>query len=393
MSDRPVIGILGATGAVGRAAVCELRDLGYTELRLGGRRLDPLEQVLREELGGTGTAMRADLEDARSVVAFSESCSTVLNCAGPTYRWKAAAARAALEAGAPCVDVAGDDPAAEELTRERAAEDAGRAVVLSAGVMPGLSSILPRWLAAQELDTVAELTAYCGGLEPCTPTVAEDLMLSLTTGGAQGASYGEPLAAWRFGHRQPRALRADENTEAPGFAGRVALQPFLSTETERLATTLGLDRVDWFNVHPGPRSRAVMNLLPVMLAQGVDRPGPAARLMRDADLDLAGRSPYYVMDFTLTGTVAGARAHRRLSMRTTSSYRLTAVVGALAADAVVRGTVPTGVHFACDVLDPATVATYLVTSGAVSRFARSLPAPLPVGGTGHAEAALEEGSL
>ncbi|MYS56904.1 epimerase, partial [Streptomyces sp. SID6013] len=67
--------------------------------------------------------------------------------------------------------------------------------VLSAGALPGLSGLLPRWLARQGLDSAATLTAYCGGLETCSPTVAHDLMLSLSSGGADGAAYGEPLAA------------------------------------------------------------------------------------------------------------------------------------------------------------------------------------------------------
>jgi hypothetical protein len=374
MTSGQVIGVLGASGAVGRAAVRELRDLAAGELLLGGRRLDALRTVVDRDLAGRAQAVRADVSAPASLAAFAERCDVVLNCVGPTYRLKDTVAAAALRAGAHCVDVAGDDPAAEALLSSGDPATGGRSVVLSAGTLPGLSSILPRWLA-RGLDAAVTLSAYCGGLEPCSATVAEDLMLSLTTGGAGGAAYGESLAAWRAGRRQSRVLHPVEDGEAPGFPGRVALQPFLSAETERLATDLGLDRVDWFNAHPGQQVRALLSRLPASLAVGESRHELAERMMLAARLDLAGRAPYYVMHFALTGSSQAAPAARRLTLHASSSYRLTAAVGALAVDALLRGDIPPGVHFACDVLEPETIVRWLAASGA---------ARLELAGEGHA---------
>ncbi|MBZ6192060.1 saccharopine dehydrogenase NADP-binding domain-containing protein [Streptomyces olivaceus] len=360
----PVIGVLGASGAVGRAAVRELRALGRTGLRLGGRTASALCAVAGEDPGGHDETVWADATAPDGLRAFTEGCDIVLNCVGPTYRLRATVAAAALAAGAHCVDVAGDDPAAEDLLKDGDPACEDRTVVLSAGALPGLSSLLPRWLAGQGLDTATALSAHCGGLETCSPTVARDLMLSLTSGGADGAAYGEALAAVRGGRRVPRALRTAEDTEHPSFPGRVALQPYLSGESERLADVLGLDRLDWYNVHPGPAVRALLNRLPASLAAGDDPAALADRLILAADLDLAGRTPYYVMDFALSGTASGQPATAGLTLRAASSYRLTAAVGALSVDAVLRGAVPAGVHFACDVLDPRVVVRHLRSRGA-----------------------------
>ncbi|MFG2627051.1 saccharopine dehydrogenase NADP-binding domain-containing protein [Streptomyces sp. NPDC048473] len=362
--NKPVIGVLGASGAVGRAAVRELRRLGHTRLRLGGRTASALSAVAEENPTCHDETVRADATDPEDLRAFTEGCDIVLNCVGPTYRLRATVASAALAAGAHCVDVAGDDPAAEDLLKAGDPTLGGRTVVLSAGALPGLSSLLPRWLAGQGLDAAAALTAYCGGLETCSPTVAHDLMLSLTSGGADGAAYGEALAAVRGGRRASRALRTAEDTEHEAFPGRVAVQPYLSGESERLATVLGLDRLDWYNVHPGRAVRALLNVLPGRLAAGEDPDRLAERLILAADLDLAGRKPYYVMDFALSGTASARPATAGLTLRAASSYRLTAAVGALAVEAVLRGEVPAGVHFACDVLDPDTVVTHLRSHGA-----------------------------
>ncbi|MEW2347132.1 saccharopine dehydrogenase NADP-binding domain-containing protein [Streptomyces sp. NPDC006684] len=390
MNGTVTIGVLGASGAVGRAAVRALRDLGRTGLRLGGRAEEPLRAVLAAELDGRGRVVPTDMEDPAALAAFVSDCDVVLNCAGPTYRFGATAARAALAAGAHCVDVAGDDPAAEELNARPLPEAARRAVVLSAGTLPGLSSLLPR-LAARELDTTAALEAYCGGLEPCSPTVAADLVLSLTSGGPAGAAYGEALAAVRGGRRASRVLRAERDATVPGFPGRVALVPFLGEETVRLAGALGLERADCWNVHPGSRVHAVLTALPAALAAGEEPRLLEERLSRAAAVDLAGRSPYYAMEFRLTGTSGGVPAERRLRLRTTSSYRLTGAVGALAADAVARGAVPPGTHFACDVLDPEEVVSGLVALGAVDVLVRDAPDPGRPAAAGRDEE--EEGEL
>ncbi|MGK9461706.1 saccharopine dehydrogenase NADP-binding domain-containing protein [Streptomyces sp. G6] len=383
--NKPVIGVLGASGAVGRAAVRELRSLGHTGLRLGGRTASALCAVAEEDPAGHDETVWADATAPDGLRAFTEGCDIVLNCVGPTYRLRATVAFAALDAGAHCVDVAGDDPAAEDLDKGSDPVRDGRAVVLSAGALPGLSSLLPRWLATRGgLDAATALTAYCGGLETCSPTVAHDLMLSLSSGGADGAAYGEALAAVRGGRRVSRALRTDEDTAHAAFPHRVAVQPYLSGESERLATVLGLDRLDWYNVHPGPAVRALLNLLPGRLAAGDDLDALAERLMLAADLDLAGRSPYYVMDFELSGTASGAPATAGLTLRAASSYRLTAAVGALAADAVLRGRVGAGVHFACGVLDPDTVVGHLRSHGV---------ADLRLTGTAAETEQIEEGVL
>ncbi|MFC8306751.1 saccharopine dehydrogenase NADP-binding domain-containing protein [Streptomyces olivaceus] len=391
----PVIGVLGASGAVGRAAVRELRALGRTGLRLGGRTASALCAVAGEDPGGHDETVWADATAPDGLRAFTEGCDIVLNCVGPTYRLRATVAAAALAAGAHCVDVAGDDPAAEDLLKDGDPAREGRTVVLSAGALPGLSSLLPRWLAGQGLDTATALSAHCGGLETCSPTVARDLMLSLTSGGADGAAYGEALAAVRGGRRVPRALRTAEDTEHPAFPGRVALQPYLSGESERLADVLGLDRLDWYNVHPGPAVRALLNRLPASLAAGDDPAALADRLILAADLDLAGRTPYYVMDFALSGTASGQPATAGLTLRAASSYRLTAAVGALSVDAVLRGAVPAGVHFACDVLDPRAVVRHLRSQGAAElRLTGTAAAGSgSAGADADADADVEEGVL
>ncbi|MEX5710659.1 saccharopine dehydrogenase NADP-binding domain-containing protein [Parafrankia sp. FMc6] len=363
-TGRPAaVGIVGASGMVGLAAVEQLRRLGVDDLRLGARRADLVRRAVDEVLGGRGEAHAVDATDPAALARFCSGCQVVLNCAGPTYLLGDTVGVAALAAGAHYVDVAGDDPVLESMTG-RGLAGTDRAVVVSAGTLPGLSSLLPRWLAASGFTRPVGLTAHVGGIEPCSPVVATDMLLSMRTGGVAGAAFGEPLAAWRDGARRPRALRAAENTVAPRFPGPVAITPFLSAETERLAGALGLRSVDWYNVHPGPAVRAELARMPGYAADPATDPAQVGvRLRRAADLDLHGRTPYYLMVFGLHGQSTGGHRTATLVLRAPSSYRLTGLVGALAARAVLAANVPPGLRAACDVLDPGEVVDEIRAAG------------------------------
>lgn len=357
MTGHGPVGVLGASGVVGRAAAAALVGLGVERLRLGGRRIDAAAAVAAGLPAGTAQAVAVDLADAESLTAFCAGCVTVLNCAGPSYEVRGRVALAALAAGADYVDVAGDDPAHEQL-RGAGLAALGRSAVLSAGMLPGLSGLLPRWLAARRPGPGGRLTVWAGGLERCSRTVAADLVLSLGADPA-GLPFGESRAAWRDGRRVSRALCAQDAVELPFFPGTVALQPYLSTEAERSARALGLDALDWYNVFPGHRVRAVL----AALAGGRVALGAAAeRLVTAAELDLTGRRPYYRIVFALETPAGAATA----VLGTGDSYRLTAAVGALTVAATLAGEVPSGLHYAAEVLDPDTTVRRIAATAGVT---------------------------
>ncbi|MFF6814321.1 saccharopine dehydrogenase NADP-binding domain-containing protein [Streptomyces sp. NPDC012403] len=355
-----MIGILGASGAVGHHAAAALARAGDGPLRLGARR----PEAIRVETDRADVETRAvDALDAASLAEFCAGCRVVVNCAGPSYALKDTVARAALAAGADYVDVLGDDPVHEALTATGAVP-AGRTAVLSAGTVPGLSLLVHRRLtelAERDATRATRLVAYAGGLERATATVAADILLSLDVGGAGGEPYGHPLAAWRNGRRVPRALRVNENAEVPHYPQRVALQPLLTAEMERGARATGLAEAEWYNVFPGSQVRALFTALPTL---PVDTPEQreelVRRIIRAGEIDLAGAEPYYRLVLTLSGP----DRRRTAVVRTDDSYRLTAAVAAHTVRALGNGRVPPGLHFAGDVLEPAEAIDELTRTGA-----------------------------
>lgn len=330
------IGIVGACGQVGLAAARALRSWYDGPLVVGAR--EPVRaEGLAAELG-----VRVTARDSSDLAAFSAGCAVVVNCAGPASVIGTAVAEAGCSAGAHYVDAAGDDPL---LAAVRALPwPQGRSAVLSAGMMPGLTGLLPRLLVTDE-DKPEALTGWVGGCDTFTRTAALDYL------DASAAGFGEPLAAWRNGARSSRALTAESGVRPPFFPGPVHALPYLSTETERLARDLGLTDVDWYSVFDGDRTFAA-------LATDADR------LCRAAELDAFGRTRYQLLVFTLTT----GDAARTLVCRGTGASRLTGTAAALAALAIAEGRVEPGAHHLAEVVDPAWAADRLRGADAVTAF-------------------------
>ncbi|NEE02712.1 saccharopine dehydrogenase NADP-binding domain-containing protein [Phytoactinopolyspora halotolerans] len=354
-----MIAVAGASGSVGRWAVGELTRMGIGPVRLGGRRVDALRQIADET--PEAQPFPFDLDDPESVARFCDGCTAVLNCAGPSYLILDTLARAAIAAGAAYVDVSGDEPVHRRLT----SADCAGTVVLSAGMLPGLSSLIPRWMAT-EMDKVDSLSTYIGGLERCSPSSATDMILSMHTD--DGDDYGHALAGWRNGRLAEKVLRPQKDVEVPFFPDRVSAHPFFSGESARLATAIGADTMDFWNVFVGDRLVTTFTRMRSRPVAGEEMDRAVAELTRAAELDLFGREPYYALVFRMTGVVGGRSVVRTAALRTGDAYRLIATVGALAVQAVVEGGVGRGVGYAADVLDPGQVVAEVRHSPAVTAF-------------------------
>lgn len=330
----PLIGILGAYGAVGQVAARRLAAEGRFRLRLGGRDPQPARR-LAADLGPRAGAQAVDAHDSSSLTAFATGCRVVLNCAGPAYLLLDRVRRAAFAAGADYVDVM-DDGA-------DTAPAGPRTAVLSAGLVPGLSGLLPGLLA----DGMHRPLRFSGGyvgLGALTHTGAVDYLLSLDRG------FGVPMALWR-GRVVPRALRTEDDARVPGLPLPVTAVPFLTTEVVERARTLGLQEARWYNAFDGRFLHDALNRM--YLDHGRDLDARAAELVRAGALDAAGRTPYHALWGSLDGVGQDGEAVRRtVLLRGADGSALTGEVGAFAVAEVCDRRVPVGVHRAAQVLSP-----------------------------------------
>lgn len=345
-----LIGVLGASGDVGLASAQALLSLGMDTLRLGGRDATNGARciaLLREQWPEAHVQWQAvDFNDAAAIAAFARGCDVLLNCAGPSWQVQDRAALAALEADAHYVDVAGDmrlDPA-----RWR-----GRCAVFGAGLQPGLTGLLPRWLAALEFTQVLGLTSYFGLRDLFTAVAADDFL----QGAVDGTS--EPLAAWRNG-RHSRALRRQRDVVLPCFPGQVHLLPYLNQEGERLAMDLHLDMGQWFNVITDGQVLKTLDQ-----AHALERADAVRRLCAASRLDLSGQPPFVTLLLQLDGLHAGAGRTRSLVLSGAGNAALTGAMAAATVAAVVEGEISPGCHEAARALPPVTCVERLLRTSAI----------------------------
>jgi Saccharopine dehydrogenase NADP binding domain len=342
---QPAIGIVGATGAVGAAAARYASEWCGAGLRLGGRRVDRV-RPLADDL--EADAFAVDYDDAAALRAFCDGCAIVINCAGPSHRVADRVAAAAFAAHAHYVDPGGDEPLQAALAQAGQPRGDLRAL-LSAGMMPGLTAMIPRWVARLEFDRVDALTAYVRLRNRFTHAAAVDYLLSEQRG------YGESLAAWLRGSRRTRALEPLTQVQLPYFSALVNAYPYLSREADRLAATLRLSELRWYHLFDDHRIVSLVGQLQHAIAQGQDVESAADSLVRAVDLELFGREPSIEMVFEIAGDREGRAIQRTATYRAADTYEASGAVAALAADAILAGGISPGLHFAADVIDAASV--------------------------------------
>jgi NAD(P)-dependent dehydrogenase (short-subunit alcohol dehydrogenase family) len=337
MADQ-LIAVLGGYGEVGATAVRRLCEHGYGRIRVGGRNPSRARALLgdlpQREMS------YVDVDNPGSLKKFCSDAHLVLNCAGPSYRILDTVARAAREADAHYVDVAGDVPAHRAL----GATFGDRTAVFSAGLMPGLTGLLPRLIASPG----DRLDIHVGGAVRMTPASAADILL------AQGPDFGESLARWRGGVVESRALTPLRGVRLPGFPEPVDAMPFLPTESIRLADGLGLDELRFYTAYV---SEAIPTALAMAWADDPEfRDDYIEMLTQAATSDLRERDPFYVLTARASSIT---RASWSLTLHTGDPYQLSGVLAALTARAVLQEKINPGVHFADHVLDPADIAEAL----------------------------------
>lgn len=335
-----MIGVIGATGMVGAAVAERLHSAGLP-IRLGSRRRPAINHPMHADI----EIAPVDITDPASLDAFCRSCSVVVNCAGPSYRILDTVARAALSNGAHYVDPAGDDPVYTRLEQRPGPQ---RAAVVSAGLLPGVSAMLPSWLAHRFGDPIRHLSCLAGGIAPLSDAAAADFLLS------EEAGMGQPLADWSNHQRRTAALRPIRQINLPFFPGSVAAFPYLPTELERICRRYRIPEARWFNIFPtGQAEQAIAQFGPIP-DTGLD--DAVAQLRSAVAHDMQGQASYHRI---VMQAATDAGEVRTVVLSCEDGYQVTAFVTATVAALILSDQVPNGVYRAEEILDPSEIITSL----------------------------------
>jgi hypothetical protein len=321
------VGVLGGYGAVGRVTVAQLR----------ARRIGPVLVVGRDPARAD---LVLDVEDAADLERFR----LVVNCSGVPPQIRARIARMASAAGVPYVDPGGDEAVHALLSPVPPAVP----VVLSAGMWPGLTGLLPRRLAP---PPGSRLICYVGGQDRFSLAGAAQYLAAMAN------ENRRTFAVWRGGARVEAADVPALDGDVPYFDEMAGAIPYLSPELERLAADVELAELVSYTVLPGAHLRQTLG------SARRGRVDPEA-VVRASRLDLFGRLPYQ----RLVATLPDEPGAPTIILTGAGSADLTGGMAARTAVTILEGGVRPGLHYAADVLDPVRAIDAMRTSSTVTQL-------------------------
>lgn len=351
---RPLIGVLGCGGALGSAA-CNVLKQTYT-IR-GGQRRQPAG--MKDDSNFQWA--KVDLYKEEELAAFCKECDVILNCAGPSYLVGDRVAVAAARENAFYIDTFGASLIEDSLLKKGLEKES--VFIIAAGSFPGLSGILPRWLAGQGFDSAVSMYSFAGGREHCSPCAGLDLLLSSVS------NYGTPGAYIKNGSIVRALDEHYEKVYIPFLKEEVYQQKFLNDETVKLASLLQLKEACWYNMSVDKTvNDAIFNSSARL---SMDRSEQALQetigeLCAAAAMALCGKQPWYVMTTELQGEKRGELIRKRCILRSKSSYELSGVVAAAAVETLLKRKMEPGIYWACEVLDPVETVEMLFSAKAAA---------------------------
>lgn len=332
-TEQPVL-ILGGHGRVGYEVLRYLIDHTSAPIQLASRSNPASDHLDLAEHAHRLQGIALDVHDADALQVAVGNARLVIACIGPSGVIGDRVAKACARAAVPLVDAGGYDPLLKALEQEERDTPAKVPLIISVGLMPGLTGLFPRYVMEQTAHGrgVKRLESYCIGRDAWTYNSAWDIVHSL---GDFGQNRGFPII--RDGqHQTVGFFKATRKVRFEGNAKPVTTMLMPSEELARLARQANVAEARAYGSNVGPRAAWVCGLAKVLGAyrtpRGIER---AARwLVRASEADMKRLPPIYQLNVNVE-YVDGEQVSATLQIEDT--YRATGAVVAFAAREVLAG--------------------------------------------------------
>lgn len=182
------IGILGATGFVGKGVLSALGKKGYT-LLIGARNVQQME-CIKKQLCSDIEIMRIDVFDPVQLETFCSRCDAIINCTSPASVVGTRVIRECVKQGIDYIDPYGEDSVEKYATENhKIIRDKGSRIILAAGTYPGLSEVLFRYVAEKYKGNMLSIKEYFYGNGAFSHGATQDVIYSMLQDDYKSMSY------------------------------------------------------------------------------------------------------------------------------------------------------------------------------------------------------------
>lgn len=298
------IGILGYSGMTG---TCLLKLLGSTyKLRLGSRNSST------SRVGENLEYRRTDIYNPKELEVFMDGLDVVINCAGPSYRIRERVALAAAKYKVAYIDAFGGEPV------QKAVCNLEGKFVIGAGSFPGLSGLLPLWLAKQhQLEQVDSFSMISMNHENSSFCAAADLILTSME------QFGKSGYYYRDGELTPvEHIKG----EWMGFDDSSYYNEYINTETIQVAKQLKSKEAHWINVREENTQDESLKRIIGQYVQDKNYLNLEDALKRQVASEKKIENPFYQIACAITGERGVFCIESYACFRFTDSYSINAKI-------------------------------------------------------------------
>lgn len=315
-----MIGIIGGYGSIGFEAAKILKNHYGEELVVAGR--NPEDMGLVKQSFFKDIEVRGlDISDFTAIKQLFKCCDTVINCTGAILD-TSALADGIDGCKVKYADIYENVSASEKLQNKVVA------AVFEVGSLPGLSALIPRYLAEQ-LNMPQKLFFSYEAMGSFTAAAAKEYLEGLF----EQDKY--MMVEWKKGKLVPVC---GEVLSQDGLKADRQVFPYFDKEAEYLADTLKLEEGRWNMVLRGEHTIRVLTSARELYKKN---PLETIEALRKAStLDLLYDCSYVKMETELKGY----KETKRLTVKACSPERLTGAAAAITAYLLHKNMLPEGVY-------------------------------------------------
>ncbi|QUH30460.1 saccharopine dehydrogenase NADP-binding domain-containing protein [Vallitalea guaymasensis] len=235
------IGILGATGSVGKKAAKTLMEHTDYKLLLGSRDKNKLETMF-DVSDSIKEYVQVDINNKVQLEEFCSRCSMVLNCSGPSEIILEKVALACIERGVHYVDVSGGEKLYELLkTKEDIIRSKKLLFIIACGVYPGLTEIYPKYIIKKYFDLVNSLKFYFTTQGKLSFSSAYDYICGILNKVGKGMKYIDRGCITSVDNNKI------QECSLPEPAGSRYCYPIINVEFEKMCQNNNIDEAYFYN--------------------------------------------------------------------------------------------------------------------------------------------------